>query len=77
MQNEVTKEAFRGQKIFVGLDVHKKDFKVSIMAEDVFYKTFTSPPNGEKVADFLRHNFPGAEYYSAYEAGFSGFWKKE
>jgi len=74
MHTQVTKDAFRGQKIFVGLDVHKKDFKVSVMAGGVLYKTFTSPPDGQKVLNFLRDNFPGAEYYSAYEAGFSGFW---
>lgn len=74
MHTQVTKDAFSGQKIFVGLDVHKKDFKVSVMAGAVLYKTFSSPPDGQKVLSFLQHNFPGAEYYSAYEAGFSGFW---
>jgi transposase len=74
MRTKVTKDAFKGQKIFVGLDVHKNDFNVSVMAGGVFYKTFTSPPDGEKIAGFLENNFPGAEYYSAYEAGFSGFW---
>jgi transposase len=74
MHSKVTNDAFKGQKIFVGLDVHKKDFKVSVIAGGVFYKTFVSPPAGEKIAAFLKHNFPGAEYFSAYEAGFSGFW---
>lgn len=74
MRTQITKDAFIGQKIFVGLDVHKKDFKVSVIAGGVLYKTFSSPPDGAKVFSFLQQNFPGAEYYSAYEAGFSGFW---
>lgn len=74
MHTKVTKDAFNGQKIFVGMDVHKKDFKVSVMAGGLLYKTFSSPPDGQKIVSFLQHNFPGAEYYSAYEAGFSGFW---
>ncbi len=74
MRTQITKDAFIGQKIFVGLDVHKKDFKVSVIAGGVLYKTFCSPPDGQKVFSFLQQNFPGAEYYSAYEAGFSGFW---
>lgn len=73
MHTKITETAFSGQNIFVGLDIHKKDFKVSVIVDDMFYKTFTSPPNAQKVVNYLRENFPGAEYYSAYEAGFSGF----
>jgi transposase len=74
MRTKITESSFIGQKIFVGLDAHKKDFKVSIMAGDVFYKTFTSSPEAQAVVNYLHKNFPGAEYCSAYEAGFSGFW---
>jgi transposase len=73
MRTKITETAFDGQKIFVGLDVHKKDFKVSVMVGGMFYKTFTSPADGRKVVNYLHDNFPGAEYYSAYEAGFSGY----
>lgn len=74
MRTKITESSFSGQKIFVGLDTHKRDFKVSIIAGDVFYKTFTSSPEAQVVVNYLHKNFPGAEYYSAYEAGFSGFW---
>jgi len=74
MRTKITENAFAGQRIFVGLDTHKKDFKVTIMAEDVFCKTFSAPPSAQKLVDHLHENFPGAEYFSAYEAGFSGFW---
>jgi transposase len=73
MHTKITETAFDGQKIFVGLDVHKKDFKVSVLVGDMFYKTFTSPADGQKVVNYLHDNFPGAEYFSAYEAGFSGY----
>lgn len=74
MHTKVTKDAFNGQEIFVGMDVHKKDFKVTVIAGGVFYKSFTCPADGENVVNYLRANFPGAMYNSAYEAGFSGFW---
>lgn len=74
MRQKVTEKDFYGQSIYVGIDVHRKDFKVSVMAENVFYKTFSSPPDAEVLSNYLRNNFPGANYYSAYEAGFSGFW---
>jgi transposase len=74
MHTKITKDAFKGQEIFVGLDVHKKDFKVSVIAGGLFYKTVTCPPDGKAVVSFLETNFPGAVFNCAYEAGFSGFW---
>ena len=74
MHTKITETAFSGQKIFVGLDTHKKDFKVTVMVEDVFYKTFSAAPEAQKVVDYLHKNFPGGEYFTAYEASFSGFW---
>jgi len=65
---------FKGQKIFIGIDVHKKDWKVSIQSERLTYKTFTQKPSPMELVSHLQRNFPGAVYYSAYEAGFSGFW---
>lgn len=73
MQQQISQLAFTGQRIYVGIDVHAKDFKVSVMTESLLFKTFSSPPKADKVVQFLVNNFPGADYYSAYEAGFSGF----
>jgi len=65
---------FKGQNIYVGIDVHKKDWKVSIQSESLTYRTFTQPPRVSALVEHLRRNFPEATYYSAYESGFSGFW---
>ena len=65
---------FKGQNIYVGIDVHKKDWKVSIRSESLSYRTFTQPPSASILGEHLRKNFPMATYYSAYESGFSGFW---
>jgi transposase len=74
MHTKNTKCSFKGQEIFVGMDVHKKDFTVTIIVGGMFYKTFPCSPNGTTVADYLASNFPEATYHSVYEAGFSGFW---
>ena len=74
MREKVNEKTFEGQSIYVGIDVHKKDWKVTIMTAEVSYKTFSSVPKTEKLGAYLKSNFPGATYYSAYEAGFSGFW---
>ena len=70
MQTKVTEKTFEGQSIYVGIDVHRKDFKVSVMAENVFYKTFSAPPQAEVImverdlstlSQHMRELFPGEE----------------
>lgn len=70
----VSKLDFSGQTIYVGLDVHKKSWSVSIFSEQCEHKTFTQPPDPDKLVHYLKRNFPGAEYRAVYEAGFCGFW---
>lgn len=65
---------FTGQPIYVGMDVHKKSWSVSIHTKHFEHKTFTQPPEVEKLVHYLQRTFPGATYYSVYEAGFNGFW---
>jgi transposase len=74
MEAQVKKLDFTDQNIYVGFDAHLKDWKVTIMAEDIVYKTFTQPPKPEVLYNYLKNNFPGGKYHSAYEAGFCGYW---
>ena len=60
--------------LFIGLDVHKSSWSVSIRSGQMELKTFSQPPSTEALCHFLNKQFPGFEYYSCYEAGFSGFW---
>lgn len=74
MREKINEKTFEGQAIYVGIDVHLKSWKVSIMTQEKDYKTFSAVPQADKLSSYLKENFPGADYYSAYEAGFSGFW---
>lgn len=65
---------FTGQHIYVGMDIHKKSWSVSIHTEQFEHKTFNQPPEVEKLTNYLQRTFPGATYHCVYEAGFSGFW---
>lgn len=73
MQTKGTTISFNGQSVYVGIDVHLKSWKVTIMLEDLIHKTFSQDPSSEVLFKYLSKNFPGANYYSAYEAGFCGF----
>jgi len=71
---KVSKLDFTGQHIYIGLDVHKKSWSVSIRTPQFEHKTFTQPPEVEKLTNYLEKTFPKATYHTVYEAGFSGFW---
>jgi len=74
MHTQHKKLDFSNQNIFIGIDVHKKSWKVNIRTDQIDHKTFTMDPMPRILSEYLRKNFPGGQYYSAYEAGFSGFW---
>jgi len=71
--NENKQLDFSGQDVYVGLDTHLKSWRVSIIVGDTAYKTFSQDPNTDLLNKYLVRNFPNANYYSAYEASFSGF----
>lgn len=73
MQSKVNKLSFKGQKIYVGIDHHLKRWVVTIYTKELMHKKFSMDPSPEQLSKYLNNNFPGAVYYSAYEAGFSGF----
>jgi transposase len=72
--NHVSKLDFTGQQVYVGMDVHKKSWSISIYTDQFEHKTFSQPPEVGVLVNYLKRNFPGAAYKTVYEAGFSGFW---
>lgn len=64
---------FKGQNIYVGIDTHLRNWAITILTENNFHKKFSQDPKPEVLANYLKRNFPNAEYYSAYEASFCGF----
>jgi transposase len=68
---------FSNQPIYVGLDVHKKSWSVSIFTKHGEYKNFSQPPKADTLIQYLQEHFPGALYHSVYEAGYCGFWIHE
>lgn len=74
MQAQVTKKIdFTGKNLFVGLDVHKKSWSVTIVVDGMEHRTFTQPPDPEALQKYLCRSFPGGNYHSAYEAGYCGY----
>jgi transposase len=65
---------FTGQPFYIGIDTHKKSWRVSILTKHSEHKTFTQPPDVETLVNYLHRTLPGGNYHVVYEAGFCGFW---
>lgn len=74
MQQQRNELNFEGQNIYAGIDVHLKSWRVTILTEKLFHKTFTQPPDEKVLYRYLSEHFPNGIYHSVYESGFSGFW---
>ena len=76
-QRQSNEISFKGQNIYVGLDVHLRSWSVTVLSENSVLKRFVQAPDPEALHKFLTRSYPDADYYSVYEAGFCGFWIHE
>lgn len=74
MSTENNELSFNNQQIYIGLDIHKKSWQVTLRSGRMFLKTFRMDPKPQELLQYVEKNYPGGDYYSAYEAGFSGYW---
>jgi hypothetical protein len=72
--NKSSQINFKGQQFFIGVDVHKKRWTVTLRHNGLRLKTFSMDPSPETLKHHLEHNYPGGIYHVAYEVGFTGFW---
>ena len=74
MHQQCTQVDFRGQHVYAGIDVARRSWRVHILDGELYHKRFSQPPDPRVLVEYLRRNFPGAEYHCVYEAGYFGFW---
>jgi len=69
----ISKRDYKGKDVFVGIDVHKNSYAVAVTCEEVLVKSWSMKANPMLLVEHLEKFFEGAQIYSAYEAGFSGY----
>jgi transposase len=67
------KISYQGKKVYVGIDVHKKTYAVTVRCDGEIVKRDTLQASPKGLVDYLRRYFEGAKISSVYESGFSGF----
>lgn len=65
--------SFEGENVYIGIDVHLKQWHVCVRTSAISRRPFTQCPDAAVLRAYLDREFPGAAYYSAYESGFCGF----
>lgn len=60
------------QNVYIGLDVHLRQWNVCICQGGIRRKPFQQAPDVAVLKAHLTKNYPGMTYYSAYEAGICG-----
>ena len=73
MQTQSNEVDFSDQNFYCGIDIHRKNWAVTIETDDMPLKTFTQDANPELLVKYLHRNYPGGRYIAAYEAGYFGF----
>jgi transposase len=64
---------FSNQVFYIGIDVHKKSWAVTIRNSGIEIKTMSMEPNPTKLTAYMQTHYPSGTYRSVYEAGFCGY----
>lgn len=64
---------FKGQNIYIGIDVHLKSWHVTIMTDFGFKRKHSQEASASVLFEHLKNHYPEGNYYAIYESGFSGF----
>jgi hypothetical protein len=61
---------WEGHNLYVGIDVHKNKWVVTVRTEELELKTFVTVGKSNLLVKALLRNWPGARFKAVYEAGY-------
>lgn len=64
---------YTGKTIFVGMDVHKNTYSVTVICDKAIVKRDTLKAEPQGLISYLKKRFGSGKIKTAYEAGFCGF----
>ncbi len=64
---------YSGKTIYVGIDIHKKDWQVGLFYEDLVLGNHRIKSDEVLLVDLLQERYPGASFKCVYESGAWGF----
>ena len=73
MKTKMETKTSNTAKLFIGIDIHKRSWKIHTATDLFDGKGFSMKPNSEKLKEYVEKNFPEHEVYTAYESGSCGY----
>lgn len=70
---KVAKTDYTGKHLFVGIDMHKKKWVITVRTQALELRTLSIDPFPQVLETFLQRDFPGGDYHLVYEAGCFGY----
>ena len=64
MEKQNNSISFNNQRFYIGVDVHKKQWTVTIRSNKLALKTFSINPSAKELSEYMRKKYPGGEYRS-------------
>ena len=64
---------FKGQNIFIGIDVHLNSWSVTTITPSGYKRQTSHRADAVELYAYLTKNFPGGIYHAVYESGFCGY----
>src|SRR5204863_4913421 len=64
---------FTGKTIYVGIDVHQKDYQVAKVYDGICLGNHRMVADGKTLVEHLRSHYPGADFKCVYESCAWGF----
>ena len=61
-------------KLYIGIDIHKRNWKVHCATDLFSGKSFSMPPNPEQLRAYVSKHFSDHQVSTAYEAGCCGYY---
>ena len=69
----MTPQTTTTRKLYIGIDIHKRSWKIQTATDISWGKAFTAPPDADTLFSWVQQHFPEHQVSCAYEAGCCGF----
>jgi transposase len=66
-------ETVNRPKLYIGVDIHKKNWSITIRTDIMEHKNYSMPPIAEVLFQYVEKTFPNHDIILTYEAGCCGF----
>jgi transposase len=73
MKTTIKRLSFKGEELYIGIDVHLRSWTITVLSRNLFIKQFSQEADSERLIKYFQSHYPEAHINCVYEAGYFGF----